>query len=363
LLDWGLADQPVGQADLDAPSSLRFDVSGGGVAAGAPVAAMPLALGSGPFTSRPQMLSYAFSGGPPASSDIAGQKRLLNAAPDTPDLRDRIYAPTLIDLKAQLPPPRDLIILNQGSEGACTGFALAAAINRLNAERRNRLPSLPEEVSPRMLYEMARLHDEWPGESYAGSSLRGAIKGFFHNGVCRLELAPYRPNEDGWTLSVAQAKDARNVSLGAYYRLRPDATHYHAALNEVDIICASARVHEGWRSVQNGRILQSRASIGGHAFVIVGYDDKGFFVQNSWGTTWGGGGPCPNGVAHWSYEDWAENILDAWVLRLSVPTPDAFNVVRSRSSFALDSENTAWVAEPPRREEASQRSPITASGA
>ena len=313
-------------------------------------------LAQSEFASRSAMLGRALSSKTAPVVTIAGQPRLLNASPDAPDLRDRIYQPTLRDLNARQASPNGLVPLDQGQEGACTGFALAAAVNRLNAERRkaNGIAPLPDRVSPRMLYEMAKLHDEWPGENYSGSSLRGAMKGFFHNGVCSETIAPYNANDQHWSLSVAQAKDARTVALGAYYRLLPDATHYHAALNEVDVICASARVHDGWRAPVNGRIVPSRNYIGGHAFAIVGYDDTGFLVLNSWGKSWGGGGGYSPGVAHWSYEDWAENVLDAWVLRLSVPTPDAFHLVRSRSSFAIQAEGSASkakAAEAPRREE------------
>lgn len=49
-------------------------------------------------------------------------------------------------------------ILNQGTEGACTGFGLAGAINLLNRKREKAVV-----VSPRMLYEMARKFDEWEG--------------------------------------------------------------------------------------------------------------------------------------------------------------------------------------------------------
>jgi hypothetical protein len=197
------------------------------------------------------------------------------------------------------------------------------------------------------------LHDEWLGEDYSGSSLRGAMKGFFHNGACSLALAPYHASQTNWTLTIDQAKDARKVGLGSYYRVRPDATHYHAALNEVGVICVSARVHEGWRKPKNGRIEMSRDYIGGHAFIVVGYDETGFLVQNSWGPTWGGGNGVPEGTAIWSYADWAENVLDAWVLRLSVPTPEAFDTIRSKRSFELAANNAAKikVSEPPRRQE------------
>ena len=45
-----------------------------------------------------------------------------------------------------------------------------AVINRLNQEQ-----GCDIKASPRMLYEMAKRFDEWPGESYEGSSVRAAI--------------------------------------------------------------------------------------------------------------------------------------------------------------------------------------------
>ena len=88
--------------------------------------------------------------------------------PDYPDSRDWIYRPALTNLKRTLDPPKNLKILNQRGEGACTGFALAAAINLLiNRSNGDTM------ASARMLYEMAKRHDEWEGEDYSGSSLRG----------------------------------------------------------------------------------------------------------------------------------------------------------------------------------------------
>ena len=90
-----------------------------------------------------------------------GMKRRVSVLPDFPDLRDRIYEPSLIELKEGLKPDYDrLIIRDQLEDGACVGFALAAVINL-----QNRLSKAhPKGVSPRMLYEMAKFHDEWDGE-------------------------------------------------------------------------------------------------------------------------------------------------------------------------------------------------------
>ena len=101
---------------------------------------------------------------------------LLNAVEDAPDFRDFIYQPALLQLSPEWDPPKEQerIVLDQGSEGACTGFGLAAVIN-LQLSRQNS----PRRVSPRMLYEMAKKYDEWKGEDYSGSSCRGAIRGWY----------------------------------------------------------------------------------------------------------------------------------------------------------------------------------------
>ena len=247
---------------------------------------------------------------------------LLNAVPDVPDFRDYAYVPALVQIKNELlpppPPPKKRTVLDQGREGACTGFGLAAVINRLLAERGEQ-----RTVSARMLYEMAKKFDEWEGEGYAGSSCRGAVRGWENMGVCSEKLAPYVESASDWQLTIEQASDARKTTLGAYYRVAKRLSDYHAALNEVGVLYASARVHEGWRRryIVNGEIPHVSTPLGNHAFAIVGYDRKGFYVQNSWGKSWGDGG-----VARWLYEDWLENVRDAWVVRLALSTPQVWHL-------------------------------------
>ncbi|GJL65712.1 MAG: hypothetical protein NPIRA05_06830 [Nitrospirales bacterium] len=244
-------------------------------------------------------------------------KRLKNVLQDVPDARDWIYQPALIPLKQSIAPPEGLHILDQKSEGACTGFAVAAAINYLNPRERRHY-----RVSPRMIYEMAKRHDEWPGELYDGSSLRGAIHGWKHMGVCSEELWPYRVGKKHrGDLTIERARNARKNTVGAYYRVQPKISHFHAALNETGVIAVSAKVHRGWDNLKTGIIPQQERSDGGHAFVIVGYNDTGFWIQNSWGRKWGQGG-----LALWTYEDWISNIMDAWVFRLALPTPQIFDL-------------------------------------
>ena len=129
--------------------------------------------------------------------------RLFDARPDRLDFRDLRYAPSLRSLEARFPTTEHLaeavssyvkanLVLDQGKEGACTGFGLAAVVNYLLWLRELGKEGHKQEVhvSPHMLYELARRYDEWEGESYEGSSCRGALKGFHKHGVCQERYWP-----------------------------------------------------------------------------------------------------------------------------------------------------------------------------
>ncbi|HEY9099506.1 MAG TPA: C1 family peptidase [Thiobacillus sp.] len=267
-----------------------------------------------------------------SAEKATGQK--LDAFPDRIDLRDWYYQPALISLPEALvncPYIKPNMVLDQGQEGACTGFAMAAVVNFLRAKRQQR-----SMVSPRMLYEMARRYDEWPGEDYDGSSARGAIKGWVKHGVCL--RSAWKDDKHGIThMSDAIVKQAMGVPGGAYYRIRPyNVRDMHTALNETGILYVTLMVHAGWAhpgaekgskpiSVNfkhRGRkttlklpvIKRSGSADGGHAVAIIGYTPQGFIVQNSWGPSWGN-----KGFALLPYEDYLLHATDVWVAQLGVP--------------------------------------------
>ncbi|MCW5872879.1 MAG: C1 family peptidase [Candidatus Eremiobacteraeota bacterium] len=267
--------------------------------------------------------------------------RRLDARPDRIDLRDRVYSPRLTSLPSQWPSESDIqtylpdyrrMILDQGTEGACTGFGLAAVVNYLNWRKDS---EGVRSVSPRMFYHLARMYDEWPGEDYDGSSCRGAMKGWHRHGICLEELWPYRnakgepefiPPAAGWQ------QDAAKRPLGAYYRIEKDSiADLQSAIYEVGAIYVSCRVHEGWRlSSQNqlSSIPFSAQNSGGHAFALVGFNVDGFIVQNSWGPDWG-----YHGFAVLTYEDWVTNGMDAWVAVLGAPVATSVPATQVDSSL------------------------------
>lgn len=252
--------------------------------------------------------------------------QLQDVHPDTVDFRDLMYVPTLVEVPVRrtvdeylsrflnYPPVLNGPVLNQGQEGACTGFGLAAVANYLLWTRRV-VPS-GSRTSARMFYEMARRYDEWPGENYSGSSARGAMKGWHKHGVCGEVEWPYEMAQAGGTLTPARATDAARRPLGAYFRVNhQNIVAMHSALAEVGVLYATGRVHEGWgQTGADGLIPFQTKLLGGHAFAIVGCDESGFWIQNSWGPGWG-----RKGFARISYDDWMVNGTDVWVARLGAP--------------------------------------------
>lgn len=262
--------------------------------------------------------------------------RKLYVRPDTLDFRDRIFLPTLVEVPIRKPLEDYLRfkvpVLDQGTEGACTGFGLAANVNYL-LRKRQVVPDTMS-VSPWMLYELARRYDEWPGEEYEGASARGAMKGWHKHGVCASALC-----DKGGRLSEEAFRDAPKRSLGSYFRVNhKDLVAMHSAIAEVGILYATAAVHSGWEKVGgDGVIRKADRILGGHAFAVVGYDEDGFWIQNSWGTDWGKGG-----FARIGYDDWIANGSDVWVARLGVPMNLLFGESIAVGSSAAVSHTGAY---------------------
>ncbi len=176
-----------------------------------------------------------------------------------------------------------------------------------------------------MLYEMAQRYDGNTGKSWEETStLRGALKGWSRTGAARDELWPYDPHDEDnsvhGTLTLARLLDARTRPLRSYRKIREHrVAAMKGALADGHVLYVSARLHAGWyrlflRDDDDHpviTILPGEEPLGGHAFVIVGYDDDraAFWVHNSWGPEWG-----VEGYALLPYADWEARGQDAWVV-------------------------------------------------
>lgn len=290
---------------------------------------------------------------PRAAASPAAFRRV--AKPDAIDFRDRPFRPNVsVTPQRTLFPSLALPVKHQGETNACTGFALSLVVEYLLRKSRREARA---DVSSYMLYSMARRYDEFPGSvGDDGSSLRGALKGWFKHGACHARLFPelQMPQASG-SLKEDWWLDAVRRPLGAYYRVEPQSiTDMHAALNEVGILYASAGCHSGWDEGARQRPLQRRPqSIGGiwtipvqggnaqhpgHAFAIVGYNEAGFLIQNSWGTDWGS-----YGYAILTYDDWQRNAMDCWVAQLGVVTQE-HEAIAGSATLRTDAKGKVMLA-------------------
>ena len=239
-------------------------------------------------------------------------KRILNILNDVPDTRDKFYEPPSVEsLPLRELPTFDTRILDQKSSSGSIGFALASVINRLYQARGISDPW----VSAIMLVSMAKYFTPLRSLGHAEFSLRSALQGLNSMGVCSERSWPFQLKNPG-ILTVDQAREARRNKPYAYYRIQHKLAHFQSAIKQLGAIYVSAKVHKGWTKPEDGTgiITQHSRRTGGHAFAIVGYDNKGFLVQNSWGDYWGN-----NGYALWPYEDWQDNLMDAWAVFMQLP--------------------------------------------
>jgi len=218
-----------------------------------------------------------------------------------------------------LPNPDYIVTLDQGQEGSAVGHGMAAMINYLLHER-----GIQDQVSARMLQQMSKLYGGAPLDVDQGSILHDGLRAWFEKGVCSASLWPYRAGEWG-ELTPERERAALKYKPEKYFSIPKNVHTMQAAIREHHAVVAGATVHDGWFSaVRSGKgeivpFTGDEHIVGGHAFGILGYTEKGFIVQNAWGADWGGvevNGRRFPGCLLWTYPDFQKNYEEGFVATL-----------------------------------------------
>lgn len=211
--------------------------------------------------------------------------------------------------------PRIKFIRDNGSEGSVVGQALATALEfqiakALKEERR---------ISARYIYYAAR-QVAGTTEADSGARIKDGIAALLKEGAVEEAVWPYVPGEFA-------AKPPRTVETAPRYRIT-DARQIKG-LNELKLalaktgpVVAGITMYESGLSPETARtgILPlpeaKTPSVGGHAVVMVGYDDDKQLVKfaNSWGPGWG-----QRGFGFIPYEFIRKHMYDAWSFKLAAP--------------------------------------------
>jgi len=220
-----------------------------------------------------------------------------NIVKDTPDLRDKIFVPSVIKNVSQLPSSVDLRplmspIVNQGELGSCTANAIVSGL-REYIELRTNLATFVR-LSRLFLYYEERVIEKTVN-SDSGAQIRDGMSVLQKIGVCPELLDPYIINIFTNKPTVIDLQTAGKYKISNYYRVNT-LNDLKLALAEGLPVVLGIMVYESFESdsvAKTGLVPMPNISqeqlLGGHAVCAVGYNDnKGYVVvRNSWGVEWG----------------------------------------------------------------------------
>lgn len=203
------------------------------------------------------------------------QGRTFDVLPSTDD-RSLDY-PVRPLLAAAIEPRRRVwrrgTVLDQGSEGACVGFAVTQEL--ISSPARVKLdavdlpdpaPTHPQEFAF-WCYHRAQHDDEWEGEEYSGTSVNAGMK------------------------------VARDVGLIGGWRWAQTRTDLRDTLIDHGPVVLAIPWHYGMYEAPGGELRVGGEQVGWHAILCNGYDPalrwngqgrrEMFRLVNSWSTAWG----------------------------------------------------------------------------
>lgn len=216
--------------------------------------------------------------------------------------------PRSADLSPLLPQPGD-----QGQQASCVGWAVAYAMKTYQegVERRWPLDQPSAQFSPAFIYNQIRRSQDCGG----GTFLPDALNLVQRAGAAPLSDFPYTPQACTAVPSAAVRRSARHFAIADWRRVdtrdQLEVKSYVAAGIPVMI---GMRVDEPFMRLR-GPVTYTQYSgvaLGGHALLVVGYDDSraAFRVINSWGTGWGDGG-----FGWISYGAFRQTVVEGYVAR------------------------------------------------
>ena len=219
--------------------------------------------------------------------------------------------PAAVDLAAQFPEPGD-----QGPQASCVGWAVAALKSyQEGVERRWNMSHPTHRFSPAYIYNQIKRSDDCQG----GTMYVDALNLVRRDGAATLDLSPYDAARCSAKPSDAVVQASRPFAIADWRRVN--------ALDDLEIktqiasgfpVLIGMDVDDAFERLRGDRTYERFVgpSLGGHAMVVVGYNDQkaAFKVINSWGKNWG-----TSGFGWISYRAFAQSVREAYVSQDIVP--------------------------------------------
>ncbi len=192
--------------------------------------------------------------------------------------------PALVDLSPNMPPIGD-----QGQQQSCVAWTVAYALKSYQEKL---------ESGGQINFSPAFIYNQINNGMNVPTYMTDALKVLSEQGVCRLEEMPY--NENDWISKPTEQarKNAtpyridfwRQVNIQDNKEVKAQLAAGYPVMIGADV--SKQFISDGY-NLKGGYVWKEKGeSAGGHAMLLVGYDDikKQFKMMNSWGTQWGDNG-------------------------------------------------------------------------
>ena len=217
--------------------------------------------------------------------------------PQKPDPRDfkfkitpALTLPPLVNLRSSF-----YYCYDQGELGSCVLNA-AAGVIEYDLDKQGLLDMMPSRL---FMYWNTRKMEGTVNQD-SGCEIRDAVKSINQKGTCNEILWPYIISKFTKKPSCKCYKVALNDRAVKYEAVNQTMTDMKSCLVMGFPFIIGISVYDSFESdevAKTGIVPMPKSSenlLGGHALVVVGYDDskQWWIVRNSWGTKWGDNGYC-----------------------------------------------------------------------
>ncbi len=218
--------------------------------------------------------------------------RIYNVIKQSIDNRDYTFIPQQITNKTNHyitdNPIMSSPILNQGNIGSCLANAVYSLLYILSNGR--------IQLSRLHLYLCCRACDNNNLSSDTGGTIRGIMAAILKYGASNETLWPYVPNNFNKLSPSSSFTKTYPIKNFVYSFVSKNINTIKNTLALSKPIILGIQVYESFETLNSNKFgvipipdTTKEKLLGGHAILLVGYDDNKqvFKFQNSWGTNWG----------------------------------------------------------------------------